>query len=86
METTTIDMAKMHPSLHCKKRKVMFLILNIYLAVGVASLLATIAFLLLHLDQADQLIRYCIPGFVLCVSSGLFYGFGYYSLFSEHQD
>jgi ABC-type glycerol-3-phosphate transport system permease component len=62
------------------------MVINIYLIIGVSSLLVTIFYLIGHLNQADSIIKYCIPGFVLGVSSGIIYFLGYQSMISEQQD
>jgi len=64
----------------------LFLLINIYLLIGVVSLLETIAYLLGHLNQADAIVRYCIPGFVLGISSGIIYYAGYQSMVAEEKD
>jgi hypothetical protein len=39
-----------------------------------------------HLYQADGIIKYCIPGFVLGVSSAIIYFIGYQRMISEQKD
>lgn len=53
------------------------MVININLIIGVSSLLVTMVYLIGHLNQADSIIKYCIPGFVLGVSSGIIYFIGY---------
>jgi hypothetical protein len=62
------------------------MVINSYLIIGVISLLITIFYLLGHLNNADRIIKYCIPGFVLGISSGIIYFIGYQSMISEQQD
>jgi len=86
MDTMTIKRKKFLPFLQSKKYRILFIVINIYLIIGVSSLLFTIFYLIGHLNQADSIIKYCIPGFVLGVSSGIIYFIGYQSMISEHQD
>ncbi len=71
------------PFLKSKKNRVLFLIINIYLIIGVSTLLVTLIFLLVNLNCSDFLIRNCIPGFVIGISSGILYFVGYQSLLSD---
>ena len=50
------------------------------------SLLKTLFYLAGHLYQADLVIKYCIPGFALGISSGIIYFIGYRYLNSEQKD
>jgi hypothetical protein len=43
-------------------------------------------YLIGHLNQADSIIKYCIPGFILGASSGIIYFIGYQSMTSEQHD
>lgn len=86
MDTMTIKRKKFLPFLQSKKYRILFIVINIYLIIGVSSLLFTIFYLIGHLNQADSIIKYCIPGFVLGVSSGIIYFIGYQSMISEQQD
>lgn len=74
------------PFLQSKKNRVLFKVINIYLVIGVSSLLITIFYLIGNLHQADNIIGYCIPGFVLGLSSGIIYLVGYQSMISEQKD
>jgi len=82
----TIRRRKLLPFLQSKKNRILFMVINIYLILGVNSLLVTLFYLIGHLYQADSIIKYCIPGFVLGVSSGIIYFIGYQSMISEQQD
>lgn len=86
MDTMTIKRKKFLPFLQSKKNRILFKVINIYLIIGIGSLLITMFYLIVHLNQADSIIKYCIPGFVLGVSSGIFYFIGYQSMISEQQD
>jgi len=81
----TIKRKKFLPFLQSKKNRILFTVINIYLILGVGSLLITMFYLIGHLNQADSIIKYCIPGFVLGVSSGIFYFIGYNSMVAEQQ-
>jgi ABC-type glycerol-3-phosphate transport system permease component len=85
MNTMTIKSKKFHPFLQSKKNRLLFKLINIYLVIGLSSLLITMFYLLGHLNQSDSIIMYCIPGFLLGVSSGIFYFIGYQSMLSEQQ-
>ena len=82
----TIKRKKFLPFLQSKKNRILFTVINIYLILGVGSLLITMFYLIGHLNQADSIIKYCIPGFVLGVSSGIIYFIGYQSMISEQHD
>ena len=86
MDTMTIKRKKFLPFLQSKKNRILFKLINIYLIIGVGSLSITSFYLMGHLSQADSIIKYCIPGFVLGVSSGIIYFIGYQSMISEQQD
>jgi len=79
----TIKRKEFLPFLHSKKNRILFKVINIYLIIGVGSLLITIFYLAGHLNQADSIMKYCIPGFVLGISSGIFYFIGYHSMMAE---
>jgi hypothetical protein len=86
METLTIKRKRLVPFLQSKKNKILFKVINIYLIIGVGSLLITMFYLIGNVNQADSIIKYCIPGFVLGISSGIFYLVGYQSIVSEQLD
>jgi len=86
MDSLNIKRKRLLPFLQSKKHSILFLLINIYLLIGVVSLLVTIAYLLGHLNQADAIVRYCIPGFVLGISSGIIYYAGYQSMVAEEKD
>ena len=71
------------PFLKSKTNRVLFLMINIYLIIGVLTLLVTLIFLLVNLDHSDVTIRNCIPGFAMGISSGIIYCVGYQSLVSD---
>jgi ABC-type glycerol-3-phosphate transport system permease component len=85
MDTSIINRKRFLPFLQSQKNKILFKIINIYLIIGVGSLLVTMFYLIVHLNQSDIIIGYCIPGFILGVSSGAFYFIGYQSVISEQQ-
>ena len=86
MDTMTIKRKKFLPFLQGKKNRILFTLINIYLIIGIGSLLITMFYLIGNLYQADSIIKYCIPGFVLGISSGIFYFIGYQSMISEQRD
>jgi hypothetical protein len=53
------------------------LFINIYLLIGVISLIFTLFYLLFNLNNSDKIIYKCIPGFIFGLSSILIYGFLY---------
>ena len=81
----TIKSKKYFPFLKSSRHRILFMVINIYLIIGVVSLLLTIFYLLGHLYNADSVFRYCIPGFVLGISSGVIYFVGYQSMISEKR-
>ena len=68
------------PFLKNKKNRVLFLMINIYLIIGMLTLLFTLIYLLVNLEHSDLLIKNCIPGFVMGISSCFIYFIGYQSL------
>jgi hypothetical protein len=86
MDRLTIKRKKFLPFLQSKKYRILFIMINIYLIIGISSLVVTMFYLISHLTQADSIIKYCIPGFVLGVSSGIIYFIGYENMISEQQD
>jgi UDP-N-acetylglucosamine:LPS N-acetylglucosamine transferase len=86
MDTKTHKSMKFQPVLRSKKYKFLFIALNFYLLIGVLSLLVSIFYLLANLNQADKIIIYCIPGFIVFLSAFIFYLLGYQSMNSEQQN
>jgi hypothetical protein len=86
MSTITIQGKKFLPFLQSKRHGILFMFINIYLIIGVCSLWITMFYLLGHLNNADSIIKYCIPGFVLGISSGIIYFIGYQSMISDQHD
>ena len=68
-----------------KKYKFLYVALNIYLAIGVVSLLISIFYLLLNFEQADKIIVYCVPGFVIFLSAAILYIIGYQNMISNEK-
>ena len=85
MNTTTLGRNKFLPLIESRKNRKLFIVINIYLIIGVCSLLVTIFYLLGHLDVADSIIKYCYPGFALGLSSGIIYFVGYQSMMKEKK-
>jgi hypothetical protein len=85
MDTMIIKRKKFLPFLESKKNRVLFKVLNIYLIIGVGSLLVTMFYLIGHLYEADKVITRCFPGFIMGITSGIFYFVGYQSMISEQK-
>ena len=85
MKTTGIRRMRktLLPFLHSTKNRTLFMMINIYLIIGMSSLIITILYLLVNLSASDQIIKYCIPGFVLGISSAIIYFIGYLGMISE---
>jgi hypothetical protein len=86
MDTMTPRRNKFLPLLESRKNRKLFIVINIYLIIGIGSLLITIFYLLGHLDVADSIIKYCYPGFALGLSSGIIYFIGYQSMKKEMNE
>jgi ABC-type glycerol-3-phosphate transport system permease component len=86
MDIFTFKRKKFLPFLKSKKHRILFMVLTIYLILGVSSLIVTMFYLIGHFNQADNIIKYCIPGFVMGISSAIIYFIGYESMISERQD
>jgi hypothetical protein len=78
-----IKRKKLLPFLQSGENKMIFRLINIYLIIGMGSLIITIMYLLSHLDLLDRVIYFCIPGFVLGISSGVIYYIGYQSIITK---
>jgi undecaprenyl pyrophosphate phosphatase UppP len=80
METITLRKTNRILDLDTKKAKRTFLVLNILLSTGVITIVSTLLYLLIHLNQSDIVIYEC----VFCIVSGLvlvlFYAIGYHEL------
>jgi len=77
---------KFFPFLRNRNNRILFLVINIYLIIGIICLVITIFYLLENLNKADSILIYCIPGFTIGISSGFFYFIGYQSFISEKED
>ncbi|MEI7504304.1 MAG: hypothetical protein WCJ61_13570 [Paludibacter sp.] len=82
---TTQRKIKFLPVLQSEKYKFLFVAINIYLMVGVGSLLFTILYLLFNLSNLDNIIYYAIPGFVVFLSAALLYAIGYQTMMTEQK-
>lgn len=74
------------PLLQSEKYKFLFVAINIYLMVGIASLLLTILFMLFNLNNLANLLNYTIPGIVVFLSAGILYAIGYQTMITEEQE
>jgi hypothetical protein len=74
------------PLLQSHKNKRVFLLLNIYLIIGVSCLWISAFYLLSHLHNSDRLIKYCLPLLVIGISSALVYFVGSQKLISDRQN
>ena len=72
------------PYLKTKRDRVLFLMINIYLFIGMLALSITLIYLLTNLDHSDFIIKNCIPGIVMGISSAIIYFVGYQSLITDH--
>ena len=80
METFKRKQNRFHPMLKNKRYKFLYVVLDIYLGIGVVSLLISILYLLLNLEYANKILYYCVPGFVIFLSSAILYLIGYQTL------
>jgi len=74
------------PLLQSEKYKFLFVAINIYLMVGVASLLLTILFMLFNLNNLANLLYYLIPGIIVFLSAGILYVIGYQAMIYEQNE
>jgi hypothetical protein len=86
MNTLKIKRKKFLPFIQNRRNRMMFRLINIYLIVGSVILLITLFYLMGHLSIADKIIYFCVPGFVLGISSIIIYAAGYQSLCSSKQE
>jgi hypothetical protein len=73
METFKRKQNRFHPLQKNKKYKFFYVVLDIYLGIGVVSLLISILYLLMNLERVDKILYYCVPGFVIFLSSAILY-------------
>jgi hypothetical protein len=85
METILFKRKRFFPFLQSSKNRIQFKAINIYLIIGVGSLLITMFYLIGHLYEADKVIMHCIPGLIMGISSGITYFVGYQSMISEQN-
>jgi hypothetical protein len=85
MKTFNPVKSSLHPSQKRQKYRFLYVALNIYLVIGVVSLLISIFYLLLNLEHADKIILYSVPGFVVFISSAILYIVGYQSVIFEKK-
>jgi putative flippase GtrA len=80
METDILRKTNRIVSFNTKKRKRSFLVLNILLFIGSVTIVSTLLYILVHLNQSDKIIYMCVP----IIASGLifilFYAIGYNEL------
>src|ERR1035437_8500743 len=77
MEAVKINSRNSLTFIQRNEKRGMFMFINIYLIIGMGSLVLTIFWLLSHLNISDKIIYFCIPGFILEISSGIIYFIGY---------
>ena len=75
-----------HPFLINKKYKFLYVSLNFYIIIGVISLLISIFYLLLNLEQADEVIIYRLRGFAVFLTAAILFAIGYQNMISEQKD
>jgi hypothetical protein len=85
METMLIKRKRFFTFLQSSKNRILFKVINMYLIIGVGSLLITMFYLIGHLYEADKVILRCIPGLIMGISSGIIYFVGYQSMISEQN-
>ena len=85
MKTFNPVKSSLHPSQKRQKYRFLYVALNIYLVIGVVSLLISIFYLLLNLEHADKIILYSVPGFVVFISSAILYLVGYQHVIFEDR-
>jgi hypothetical protein len=85
METMLIKRKRFFPFLQSLKNRILFKVINMYLIIGVGSLLITMFYLIGHLYEADKVILRCFPGLIMGISSGIIYFVGYQSMISEQN-
>jgi len=83
MKNMTLRRNKFFPLPESRKNRKLFLAINIYLIIGISSLLITLFYLAGHLNNADNIMKFCYPGFALGISSGIIYVIGYQSITTE---
>ena len=86
MKQMTPRRNKFLPHPENKKNRKLYLAINIYLIIGISSLLMTLFYLVGHLNNADSIIKYCYPGFALGISSGIIYFIGYQSITTDKKE
>ena len=80
METDTLRKTNRIVSFNTKKRKRSILVLNILLFIGSFTIVSTLLYILIHLNQSDKIINMCVPIIASGLIFVLFYAIGYHEL------
>src|SRR4030042_2767611 len=80
METDILRKTNRIVSFNTKKRKRSFLVLNILLFIGSVTIVSTLLYILVHLNQSDKIIYMCVPIIASGLIFVLFYAIGYNEL------
>jgi len=80
MEIITIRKTKRILDFNIKKGKWTFLVLNIFLFIGLITIVSTLLYVLINLEQSDRIIFRCLPIIALGLVFVLFYAIGYNKL------
>ncbi len=62
------------------KNQQLFKAMNVAMIIGGLSLISTFLYLLVNLNKVDDIIIYCVPGFVLGLTLMILYAVGYQKL------
>jgi putative flippase GtrA len=80
METDTLRKTNRIVSFNIKKRKRSFLVINFLLFIGSVTIVSTLLYILIHLNQSDKIIYMCVPIIATGLIFVLFYAIGYHEL------
>jgi hypothetical protein len=85
METTTLRKTKRILGFEIKKEKRAFLVINILLVIGLITIVSTLLYILINLEQSDRIILRCLPIIVLGLVFVLSYAIGYNKLTAKEN-
>ena len=80
METISLRKTKRILDFVTKKGKMTFLVLNILLVLGLITIVSTLLYILINLEQTDRIILRCLLIVVLGLVFVMFYAIGYHKL------
>jgi hypothetical protein len=80
MKNLRFKKSRLISNLSVKENKKIFRVMNVALIIGGLSLVLTFLFLIANLNKADEIVIYCLPGFVFGLVLMILYAIGHQRL------